>query len=317
MDMDKVTLMNKYIEENNLRWTAEYNSVSGLWYSDKNQMLGDKYNYLGFEYYGGGIFETVYTNPAPVYTDMVPRFDWRNRHDANVEGTNYFDGDVENKTGWITDISDQGFCGSCGIFSSVAAVEALGNLYFNNSSLDFNLSEQEIVSCAGAENIDICETGILPGNVFNYIKAHRIDDSLSFPYVGEDLECNDPSHSDPPNYEVSISNYEDTFFENDVDDFIKELILNGPYVIHYSDFFDPPILHAILLVGYEINPFTNEIYWLIKNSWGDDWGGLYGGGNGFGWITSELYDLDRVVAYTPIEYYGTITPNLQCRDEDG
>ncbi|VEL18522.1 unnamed protein product [Protopolystoma xenopodis] len=75
-----------------------------------------------------------------------------------------------------------------------------------------------------------------------------------------------------------------------------ELINNGPFPVGfqvYSDFhsyssgiyhhigivdninrFDPfvPTSHAVLLVGYGVEPTTGEKFWSLKNSWGSHWG---------------------------------------------
>lgn len=83
---EKVEAINNYLKDHHLRWTADYNEIGGGWYADKKLLLGDSYNYYGFEYYRSGIFETVYTDPDPVNTNMSPHFDWRNRHDANLIG---------------------------------------------------------------------------------------------------------------------------------------------------------------------------------------------------------------------------------------
>lgn len=34
------------------------------------------------------------------------------------------------------------------------------------------------------------------------------------------------------------------------------------------------ITHTVVVVGYGIDPQTGESYWLIKNSWGPEWGEL-------------------------------------------
>ena len=32
------------------------------------------------------------------------------------------------------------------------------------------------------------------------------------------------------------------------------------------------VTHAVLLVGYGVEPSTGEKFWSVKNSWGADWG---------------------------------------------
>lgn len=311
-EYDKITVMNHYIADHDLRWQAGYTGIVKLWYSQKSKLLGDKYNYFGFEYYNGGLFETVYTNPDPIQTSYIPHFDWRNRHDANVYDTPYYDGDDTTSTGWITSIKNQGpDCGACGVFGSIASIEAISNLYYNESNLDFDLSEQEIVSCAST-SVNICEEGILPTNVFNYIYTNKIIDEESFPYAGKDLDCNDETHNENPNYEVSIAGC-DTLLYYLVDEFISQLIDFGPYVVLIDVVYQGnEISHAFLLTGYEVNTEENEIYWLVKNSWGENWGN-----NGFAWISVDvLSSFHPTTPEIPFGYTGSNPPSMHCFDKD-
>lgn len=77
----------------------------------------------------------------------------------------------------------------------------------------------------------------------------------------------------------------------DVDTMIKSIINHGPLVAYiaassfkfqyygsgvFNDTSCPNDIdnldHAITIVGYGTDSKTNLNYWLIKNSWGTDWG---------------------------------------------
>jgi len=114
---------------------------------------------------------TLTLTPTPFPVSLLPgSWDWRNVHGEN----------------WITTIKDQGGCGSCWAFAVGGALEADINLYYNQH-LNFNLSEQDLVSCSGAGS---CNGG-WPHLSFDYIKTTGIVDENCFPYQGTDLSCNE------------------------------------------------------------------------------------------------------------------------------
>jgi len=65
--------------------------------------------------------------------ELPTRLDWR-----------------DNNGNWVTSVKNQGNCGSCWDFSATAQVEAWWQIVNENPTADIDLSEQFVLSCAGA-----------------------------------------------------------------------------------------------------------------------------------------------------------------------
>jgi cathepsin H len=82
--------------------------------------------------------------------------------------------------GVVTPVKNQGKCGSCWTFSTVGSLEAHFMMKYGQFR---NLSEQQLVDCAGDFDNHGCNGG-LPSHAFEYIKyAGGITDETSYPYV--------------------------------------------------------------------------------------------------------------------------------------
>ncbi|XP_051148859.1 pro-cathepsin H-like [Andrographis paniculata] len=183
-------------------------------------------------------------------------------------------------SGIIGPVKDQGHCGSCWAFSATGALEAA---YAQAYGVNISLSEQQLVDCAGAFNNFGCNGG-LPSQAFEYIKDNGgIDTESSYPYTAEDGICQYKPENAVVKVQdsVKITMYAEDELKNAValvrpvtvafevvDDFRS--YKSGVYT---SDecFAEPwDVNHAVLAVGYGVE--DGVPYWLIKNSWGDDWG---------------------------------------------
>lgn len=188
----------------------------------------------------------------------------------------------------ITPVKNQGACGSCWTFSTTGAVEAHHAI---KTGKLISLSEQQLVDCAQAFNNHGCNGG-LPSQAFEYIHYNKgIEGEVDYPYKAHDEKC----RFDPSKVRATVEkSFNITMFdEQGIGDAVA---VNGPVSIafeviadfqHYKSGVyssttckDQPenVNHAVLVVGYNVTS-TGDHYWIVKNSWGPDWGN-----HGYFWI---------------------------------
>ncbi|GER44540.1 cysteine protease, partial [Striga asiatica] len=183
-------------------------------------------------------------------------------------------------TGIVSAVKDQGHCGSCWTFSTTGALEAAYSQAFGKG---ISLSEQQLVDCAGNFNNFGCNGG-LPSQAFEYIKYNGgLETEDAYPYTAKDGTCKFSSENvgvrvldsvnitlgaeDELKHAVAFSRPVSVAFEV-VHGF--RLYKEGVYTSTTCGSSPMDVNHAVLAVGYGVE---NGIpYWLIKNSWGAEWG---------------------------------------------
>ena len=193
--------------------------------------------------------------------------------------------DVPNSVDWrhsgaVTEVKDQGHCGSCWAFSSTGALEGQ---HYRKSGVLTSLSEQNLVDCSGKYGNNGCDGGLMD-NAFRYIKENGgIDTEKSYPYEGIDDSCH---------FERSTIGATDRGFidipEGDEVKMMKAVATVGPVsvaidashesfqlysegVYDEADCSDQDLDHGVLVAGYGTDK-NGQDYWLVKNSWGTTWG---------------------------------------------
>jgi hypothetical protein len=90
---------------------------------------------------------------------------------------------------FVTSVKDQGACGSCVAFGSVATVEGTFRVQRNNPSLAIDLSEAELFYCIARAQGRTCQNGWWCDKGLDAFKTDGVVDEACYPYTAGDQNC--------------------------------------------------------------------------------------------------------------------------------
>ncbi|PUZ46369.1 hypothetical protein GQ55_7G069900 [Panicum hallii var. hallii] len=180
--------------------------------------------------------------------------------------------------GAVTPIKDQGECGCCWAFSTVASMEGIVKL---STGKLISLSEQELVDCDVNGMDQGCNGGEMDDAFQFIIDNGGLNTESNYPYTASDGTCDSSKAS---NDAASIKGYEDVPANDEAS--LRKAVANQPVSVavdggdsHFR-FYKGGVLsgtcgteldHGIAAVGYGVASDGTK-YWIMKNSWGTSWG---------------------------------------------
>ena len=314
--LNKIRRINENIQESGQLWVAGETSISRLSYQEKLSMFGGSIpNFQGLEYYVGGVFVlpgakdndlklngTKSVSSVQAESQYVKEFSWRNRHGED----------------WVTGVKSQENCRCDWAFGAAAAVELMLNLYFNQH-LDYDLSEQQLLSC-------VSEWGCGGGwtsSALDYIINNGIYAEQCYSYVGIENRCGYGWNCNPSE-RVYFLEWTTIQLEEEY----KKAVINGATaadIIQWNQ--------GMQIVGYKLleegdslfiryrdtqwikiesgDPLIGKTAWLCKLSFGKNWGD-----EGYMYLVAETSDLAFYSLSGRVYSWKHNYFDVQCVDSD-
>lgn len=249
----------EYVLEYNAKHTSHWlgmNALADLTHEEYRTKLGfnnaARKNLLSSKRKGSFKYANVSEDSLP------PAIDWR-------------------KLNAVSEVKNQLQCGSCWAFSTTGSVEGINAIVTKSLS---SLSEQELVDCDSVEDKG-CQGGLMDYAFEFIVQNGGIDTEDDYPYLAAQGECD---ANRVRRKVVTIDGYEDVPENSEVA--LKKAVAHQPvsvaieadqkeFQLYQGGVFDDETCgtnldHGVLAVGYGVE--KGSPYWIVKNSWGAEWG---------------------------------------------
>lgn len=269
-----------FIEEYNAKHTSHWLGLNGL--ADlTHEEYKAKYalgsgRFMARSRLRSNRLPTPFTHGALSADNLPPAVDWRSSA--------------------VAEVKNQQQCGSCWAFSTTGAVEGINALVTGEV---VSLSEQELVDCDTRQDHG-CSGGLMDYAFEYVIKKGGLHTEADYPYTALDGECQREELTLAGGHRlVTIDGYEDVPPNNELA--LKKAVSKQPvsvaieadqrsFQLYMGGVYDDEecgeqLDHGVLAVGYGVQSpseaagaggadvdLKRRNYWIIKNSWGGQWG---------------------------------------------
>lgn len=292
MNKKEVKAIQDAIESKGLNWSFQENFLTELPKKERSSYLGytpgpnqptlKEQEELAKTNYANYLSSSERAESFGIPSD----FDWRNRG-----GKSY-----------VTAVKNQGSCGSCVAFGTLAAVESKVKIQ-RGYDTDVNLSEAHLFYCIARSQGRRCNNGWWPEPAMIACRDTGVTDETCYPYVAGDQNCSNLCGSWASSV-TKITGYQVLDSINTIKDWIAtEGPVQACFTV-YNDFFgynggvyrqtsnDVAGGHCVCLIGYD----DSLKCWIARNSWGTGWGnsGFFKIGYGECGIDSDCYGVNAI-----------------------